>query len=115
MSIDFPYFWWTNNKEKTAKNCVKKAKLNTSQNVIRHQIDQQLCIPGADLGGGCKGCAPTPEAPPPPEMTCDSLIQLVFCQQNVVYLALVMPFLSGAPPPKKDTGSTPVLACVAGV
>ena len=27
---------------------------------------------GADLGGGCKGCA----TPPPPEMTCGFLIQL---------------------------------------
>ena len=27
---------------------------------------------GADLGGGCRGCAP------PPEMTCGFLIQLVF-------------------------------------
>ena len=30
--------------------------------------------PGADLGGGCRGCAS-----PPPEMPCDFLIQLVFC------------------------------------
>ena len=28
---------------------------------------------GADLGGGCRGCAP-----PPPEMTCGFQIQLVF-------------------------------------
>ena len=32
---------------------------------------------GADLGGGCRGCAP-------PEMTCGFLIQLVFCQKNYV-------------------------------
>ena len=30
-------------------------------------------IAGADLGGGCRGCAPSPE------MTCGFLIQLVFC------------------------------------
>ena len=38
---------------------------------------------GADLGGGCRGCAP-----PPPEMTCGFLIQLVFCKKKkncVVY------------------------------
>ena len=37
----------------------------------------------ADLGGGCRGCAP-----PPPEMTCGFLIQLVFCKKKencVVY------------------------------
>ena len=32
-----------------------------------------------DLGGGCRGCAP-----PPPEMTCSFLIQLVFCKKNYV-------------------------------
>ena len=37
---------------------------------------------GADLGGGCRGCAP-----PLPEMTCGFLIQLVFCKKKnyVVY------------------------------
>ena len=41
-----------------------------------------LSYPGADLGGGCRGCAP-----PPPEMTCGFLIQLVFCKKRnyVVY------------------------------
>ena len=36
---------------------------------------------GADLGGGCRGCAPLPE------MTCGFLIQLVFCKKKnyVVY------------------------------
>ena len=34
---------------------------------------------GADLRGGCRGCAP-----PPPEMTCGFLIQLVFCKKNYV-------------------------------
>ena len=38
---------------------------------------------GADLGGGCRGCA----TPPPPKMTCGFLIQLVFCKKKnyVVY------------------------------
>ena len=34
---------------------------------------------GADLGAGCRGCAPLPE------MTYGFLIQLVFCKENVVY------------------------------
>ena len=33
---------------------------------------------GADLGGGCRGCA----HPPSPEMTCSFLIQLVSCQKK---------------------------------
>ena len=56
---------------------------------------------GADLGGGCRGCAPPP---PPPEMTCGFLIQLVFCKKNyVVFLEE-----TSAPPPKKNPGSAPV-------
>ena len=39
-------------------------------------------ITGADLGGGCRGCAP------PPEMTCGFLIQLVFCKKKCGLLAL---------------------------
>ena len=35
--------------------------------------------PGADLGGGCRGCAPLPE------ITHSFLIQLVFFKINVVY------------------------------
>ena len=31
---------------------------------------------GVDLGGECRGC------PPPPEMTCGFLIQLVFCKKK---------------------------------
>ena len=59
--------------------------------------------PGADLGGGSRGCARLPE------MTYRFLIQLVFCKKSVVYglLVLVMPFLSGAPPAKKNPGSAP--------
>ena len=34
---------------------------------------------GADLGGGCRGCALPPT---PPEMTCGFLKQLVFCKKN---------------------------------
>ena len=49
----------------------------------------------ADVGGGCRGCVP-------PEITCGFLIQLVFCKKKSV-----TPFLTGAPPPKKNPGSAP--------
>ena len=42
-------------------------------------VSHQFLDAGADLGGGCRGCAP------PPEMTCGFLIQLVFCKNYVVY------------------------------
>ena len=39
---------------------------------------------GADLGGGCRGCAPFPE------MTCGFLIQLVFYQKKKLCGLLVL-------------------------
>ena len=60
---------------------------------------------GADLGGGCRGCAP-----PPPEMTCGFLIQLVFCQKKnyVVYWCWSRADPeTRAPPPKKNPGAAP--------
>ena len=41
--------------------------------------------------------------PPPPELTCGFLIQQVFTSGH----QSVTPFLSGAPPPKKNPGSAP--------
>ena len=43
------------------------------------------------------------ECEPPPEMTCGFLIELVFTSGH----QSVMPFLSGALPPKKNPGSAP--------
>ena len=57
---------------------------------------------GADLGGGCRGCAP----PPPPEMTCGFLIQLVFCQ-TMWFIGVEVEQEKSAPPPKKNPGSAP--------
>ena len=57
------------------------------------------------------GCAPPP---PPREMPCGFLIQLVFCKKKKYVVSSshqsVTPFLSGAPPPKKNPGS-PLLLC----
>ena len=43
------------------------------------------CLTGADLGGGCRGCAP-----PHSEMTCGFLIQLVFCPKKKLCGLLVL-------------------------
>ena len=55
-------------------------------------------IPGADLGGGCRGCAP-----PPREMTCGFLIQLVFCKKKLcgLLVSVEVEQETSAPPPKK--------------
>ena len=57
----------------------------------------------ADLGGGCRGCAP------PPEMTYGFLIQLVFCQKKTMwFIGVEVEQETSAPPPKKNPGSAPV-------
>ena len=61
---------------------------------------------GADLGGGCRGCAP-----PPPEMTCGFLIQVVFCKKNKTmwFIGVEAEQETSAPPPKKNPGSAPAV------
>ena len=57
---------------------------------------------GADLGGGCRGCTP----PPPPEMTCGFLMQLVFCKKKTMrFIGVEVEQETSAPPPKKNPGS----------
>ena len=51
----------------------KARSLNGTKTAIGYTV--------VDQGGGCRGSA-TP--PPPPEMTCGFLIQLVFCKKNYV-------------------------------
>ena len=61
-----------------------------------------LLSAGADLGGGCRECAPPP---PPPEMNCGFLIQLVF------FIGVEVEQETSAPPPKKNSGSGPAASC----
>ena len=68
------------------------------------QNGTQETLTGADLGGGCRGVHP-----PPPEMTCGFLIQLLVFKSS---LQSVTPFLSGARPPKKNPGSAPAVKVV---
>ena len=61
---------------------------------------------GADLGGGCRGCVP-----PPPEMTCGFLVQLVFCKKKTMrFIGVEVEQETSAPPPKRNPGSAPVIA-----
>ena len=43
-----------------------------------HRINHYSVDTRADLGGGCRGCAPSPR----PQMTCGFLIILVFCKKK---------------------------------
>ena len=57
----------------------------------------------ADLGGGCRGCAP-----PPPEMTCSFLIQLVFCEKKTMwFIGAEVEQETSAPPPEKKAWIRP--------
>ena len=58
---------------------------------------------GADLGGGCRGCAP-----PLPEMTCGFLMQLVFCKKKTMwFIGVEAEQETSAAPPKKNPGFAP--------
>ena len=47
--------------------------------------------------------------PPPPEMTCGFLIQLVFCKKNQkTIIGVEVEQETSAPPPKENPGSAPV-------
>ena len=45
--------------------------------------------------------------PPPTEMTCGFLIQLVFCKKNYVFIGVEVEQETSAPSLKKDPGSAP--------
>ena len=60
---------------------------------------------GADLGGGCGGCAP-----PPPNPEILRLSNATGCKKIYIYVVSsghqsVTPFVSGAPPTKINPGS----------
>ena len=63
------------------------------------QYSEFLFYSGADLGGGCRGCAP----PSPPEMTCGFLIQLVSCKKkkNTWFIGVEVEQETSATTPKK--------------
>ena len=63
---------------------------------------------GADLGEGAGGAHP-----PPPEMTCGFLIQLVFCKKKTMwFIGVEVEQETRAPPPKKNPGSAPAMISV---
>ena len=76
--------------------------LSFSTPIFRPDIGRNH-VTGADLGGGCRGCAP-----PPPEMTCGFLIQLVFCKKKTMwFIGVEVEQETSAPPPEKNPGSAP--------
>ena len=76
-------------------------RTNKQTNKQINKTKQQLS--GADLGGGCRGCAP-----PPPEMTCGFPIQLVLCKKKTTwFISVEVEKETSATPPQKNPGSAP--------
>ena len=71
---------------------------------VHQDVVNSGAVSGAILGGGCRcrSCAP----PSPAEMTCGFLIYLVFWKEKKRHQSAT-PFLSDAPPPKKNPGAAP--------
>ena len=71
-------------------------------------LENKICAnSGADLGGGCRGCAPSPSH----EMTCGFPIQLVFCPpKNMWFIGVEVEQETSASPPKKNPGSAPEIS-----
>ena len=68
-----------------------KAESLDQRGEINKQV-RQVFVAGEDPGGGCRGFAPHP---PPPQMTCGFLIQLVLCNKRsqLRFSLLVHPLL----------------------
>ena len=80
---------------------VKSPKLRIPLSCYYDRIMNVLSVvhAGADLGEGCRGAQP----PPPPEITCGFLIQLVLCKKKTVwFIGVEVEQETSAPPPKKS-------------
>ena len=75
---------------KIQKNSNSESNFFPHVDLFSAQNSAQQPFSGADLGGGCRGCAPLPE------MTCGFNTTGIL-QKKCGLLVLVTPFLSGAP------------------
>ena len=79
--------------------CITKSvALKSNTNVRRRSTP----VSGADLGGGCRGCAGGRPPPPPPAMTCGFIIQRVFCKKKkktMRFIGVEVEQKTSAPPP----------------
>ena len=62
--------------ESTAEDPASSIQRRIQNFLLSYRSKPHAKTAGADLGGGCRGCAPLPE------MTCGFLIQLVFCKKK---------------------------------
>ena len=67
-------------------------------------------ITGADLGGGCRGCAPLP---PWDDLRFSNTTGILQKKKTVWFIGVEAEQETNAPPPKKNPGSAPVLIAIA--
>ena len=58
---------------------------------------------GADLGGGCRGCAP----PPRDDLRFSNTTGILRKKKTMCFISVEVEKETSAPPPKKNTGSAP--------
>ena len=61
---------------------------------------------GADLGGGCRGCAPSPPRDDLRFFNTTGILQ----KETMWFIGVEVEKETSAPPPKKNPGSAPVIA-----
>ena len=70
------------------------------------QIIQICCGKEYTNRGGSRGRLQGVRTPPPPEMTCGFLLQLVLCKKKTMrFIGVEVEQETSAPPPKKNPGS----------
>ena len=72
-------------------------------------VPHTVPIPGADLGGGCRGCAP---APPRDDLRFSNTAGILQKKKTVWFIGVEVEQEMSAPPPKKNPGSALVFVLI---
>ena len=71
-----------------------------------HRHGLRLTSSGADLGGGCRGCAPPP---PRDDLRFSNTTGILQKKKTMWFIGVEVEQETSAPPPKKNPGSAPDL------
>ena len=71
--------------------------------------DDLMTVPGADLGGGCRGCAPPPN--PRDDLRFSNTTGILQTKKTMLFIGVEVEQETSAPPPKKNPGSPPAVLC----
>ena len=68
------------------------------------------CSTGADLGGGCRGCAPPPH--PRDDLRFSNTTGILQTKKTMWFIGVEVEKETSAPPPKKNPGSAPAVRAI---